>query len=285
MTDVRRIALDPSEVRPGSTLRPIARFEGERASAVLGRAEIFQREPLEYAIARLSWTEDDLVAARSVVAAAALAVPRGEPVYLPINASASPDHAVRRGIAEACGFVLFQEKEGWCWADPGLPLPEPAGLRLAPMSRIGREPFVPVIGRCIARTLDRTDVVVFGRHRPQEWVTTYLDHNATAEDAPSWLYAETPDGVPVGFVGVAQRVGDPAVGTIVLIGVLPEQRGHGYVDQLLLAAYRAARERGFTTVLSYVDVDNHPMMAAMRRSGADPDGHPWHNWLYVRQAA
>lgn len=68
---------------------------------------------------------------------------------------------------------------------------------------------------------------------------------------------------------------------IVLIGVLPEQRGHGYVDQLLLAAYRAARMRGFAAVLSLVDVDNHPMMAAMYRSGADPNVHPWHKWLYT----
>ena len=34
-------------------------------------------------------------------------------------------------------------------------------------------------------------------------------------------------------------------------------------------------------VLSLVDVANHPMMAAMRRSGADPTTHPWHKWLYA----
>jgi ribosomal protein S18 acetylase RimI-like enzyme len=109
---------------------------------------------------------------------------------------------------------------------------------------------------------------------------TFLDHHASAADARSWLYAETTGGVPTGFVGLAQREGDPA-GTIVLIGVLPEQRGHGYVDQLLPAAYRAPRARGFGTVRSLVDVDNHPMMAAMRRSGADPDADPWHSWLFT----
>jgi hypothetical protein len=35
------------------------------------------------------------------------------------------------------------------------------------MSRIGRAAFVPVIGRCLAQTLDRTDALVFGRHRPR----------------------------------------------------------------------------------------------------------------------
>jgi ribosomal protein S18 acetylase RimI-like enzyme len=127
------------------------------------------------------------------------------------------------------------------------------------MSRIGRAAFVPVIGRCLAQTLDRTDALVFGRHRPRQWGTRFLDRRASAAEAQSWLYAETTGGVPVGFVGLARRVGDTGVGTIVLIGVLPEQRGHGNVDQLLLAAYRAARVRGFAAVLSLVDVNNRPI--------------------------
>jgi GNAT superfamily N-acetyltransferase len=233
-------------------------------------------------LARLRWVAGRLDAARTVVVAAVTSAPQGAAVYLPINGAASADHTARRGIAEACGFALFQEKEGFWWADTGQALPEPAGLRLEPMSRIGREPFIPLLARCVGETLDRTDALVFARHRPRQWATTFLDRSASAEDTASWLYAETTDGAPVGFVGLARRDGDPGLGTIVLIGVLPEQRGRRYADQLLLAAYRAARMRGFAAILSHVDVVNHPMMAAMRRSGADPGAHPWHKWLYVR---
>ncbi|NDL59840.1 GNAT family N-acetyltransferase [Phytoactinopolyspora mesophila] len=290
MREVRRVELDPSQVRPGSTLRPITRFvvehDGvEQASVVFGRAEIFAREPAEYALARLRWVEGGLDAARAAVTAAVDSAPPGAAVYLPVNAAVSPDHAAHRVVAETCGFALFQEKEAFWWADTGQALPEPTSLRLEPMSRIGREALVPVIGRCLAQTLDRTDALVFGRHRPEQWVTSFLDHRATGADAQSWMYAETTSGIPVGFVGLAQRVGDPGVGTIVLIGVLPEQRGHGYVDQLLLAAYRAARARGFSAVQSLVDVNNRPMMAAMCRSGADPSAHPWHKWLYTTTRA
>jgi ribosomal protein S18 acetylase RimI-like enzyme len=253
----------------------------EQASVVFGQAEIFEREPTEYALARLHCAEGGLDAARAVVTAAADSAPPGAAVYLPVNAAGNSDHAAHRQVAEACGFTLFQEKEAFWWADTGQALPEPASMRLEPMSRIGREAFVPVIGRCLAETLDRTDALIFGRHQPEQWVTTFLDHRATAAEAHSWLYAETTNGVPIGFVGLAQRVADPNVGTIVLIGVLPEQRGHGYVDQLLLAAYRAARSRGFRAVLSLVDVNNRPMNAAMRRSGADPNANPWHKWLYT----
>jgi RimJ/RimL family protein N-acetyltransferase len=286
VVEVLRVAPDPSQAPQGSTLRPIARFvvehDGvEQASVVSGRAEIFEREPTEYAVARLRWAEGGLAAARAVVTAAVASAPSGVAVYLPVFATVGDAHAGARGIAEACGFELFQEKEGFWWADTGQPLPEPADLRLEPMSRLGQEAFVPVIARCLAETLDRTDVLVVGRHRPEQWATTFLRHRASDANARSWLYAETKDGDPVGFVGLAEREADPGVGIIVLIGVLPEQRGHGYVDQLVLAAYRAARAHGFTAVLSLVDVDNHPMMAAMRRSGADPDAHPWHKWLYT----
>jgi ribosomal protein S18 acetylase RimI-like enzyme len=106
---------------------------------------------------------------------------------------------------------------------------------------------------------------------PRSWTTTLLPQKPSRG-----LYAETTGGVPVGSVGLAERVGDPEVGVIVLIGVLPQQRGHGYVDQLLLAAYRAARMRGFAAALSFVDVNNHPMMAAIRHSGATPNAHPRH---------
>jgi ribosomal protein S18 acetylase RimI-like enzyme len=273
---LRRIELDPSPVSPGSTLRPIARFEAGQASVVLGRAEIFEREPVEYAVARLSCSgaQDDAVAVVTAAAAAA-----DGPVYLPVNAVSGVDHAARCELAQACGFELFQEKEEFLWTDDGQAVPEPS-LRLTAMARIGRAPFVPLIARCVAQTLDRTDAVVVARHRPDEWVTTFLDHRATGADTESWLYAETPDGVPCGFVGLAQS--DPGVGTIVLIGVVPDQRGHRYVDHLVRTAYRASRRRGFTAVRSLVDVVNHPMMAAMRRSGADPSATAWHKWLYVK---
>ncbi|MBB1157100.1 GNAT family N-acetyltransferase [Amycolatopsis dendrobii] len=256
----------------------------ELASAVLGRAEIFEREPLDHVVARLSWRDGRLDAARAAVTAAVAAAPAGGSVYLPVSASVSADHAERRDVAQACGFALFQEKEGFWWADTGQAIPDPVGLRLEPMSRIGREPFAHVIAQCVAQTLDRTDALVFGRRQPEQWVATFLDHHASGADAQSWLYAETPAGVPVGFVGLAQRESDPAVGTIVLIGVLPEQRGRRHVDRLLLAAYRAARTRGFAEVQSLVDVANHPMTAAMLRSGADSDADPWHNWLYLISA-
>jgi hypothetical protein len=79
---IHRIELDLSDVRPGSTLRPLTRFVAEHegaevASVILGQAEIFEPEPLEYALARLSRAEDRPDAAVAVMTAAARSGPPG----------------------------------------------------------------------------------------------------------------------------------------------------------------------------------------------------------------
>lgn len=287
--EVRRIPLDPASTTPGSTLRPMARFaavlDGEEcASVVLGRAEVLEREPPEFTVARLSWSAGGSAAAEAVVTAAVNAAPAGAEVYFAVSTAGSANHSERREIAQGCGLSLFQEKEGFQWTDTGQALPNPTGLVVRSMAEVGREPFAPMIGRCLVGTLDRNDALVFPRHRPGEWADLFLERHAEPADERSWLLAETPDGEPVGFVGVAGRPDDPATGTVVLVGVLPEPRGRRYVDAVLLAGYRGARARGFTKVLSFVDVANHPMTAAMSRTGNDPDAHPWHKWIYVGKA-
>jgi GNAT superfamily N-acetyltransferase len=286
---VRQVALDPTAVRPGSTLQPIARFviegdDGDLASVVLGQAEVFEREPVEHAIARLSWIPARPDAARAVIAAAARAVPEGRPLHFTVSASSASTNEncdERRAIAEDVGFALIQEKEGFWWSDQGQPLPEPSGLVLSPMSEIGPAAFVEIMTRCMAGGLDRVDAAMIARRSIGDWVPAFLAEHATPDDHGSWLRADSPDGTPVGFVGLAMRDGDPEVGTIVHIGVRPEQRGRHYSERLLQAAYRAARARGIRGILSHVDVQNHPMMAAMQRSGASAHAHPWHNWHFV----
>ncbi|MEY9846484.1 hypothetical protein ABH940_003571 [Streptacidiphilus sp. BW17] len=127
--DMRRIPLDPGPVVPGSTLEPIARYTAQRhnadgASVVLGRAEVFEREQPEYVLARLSWGEGRLDAAQAVRTEALSCAPAGASVYFPVSAAVSKDHSDRRALAVACGLELFQEKEGFLWADTGQPLPE-----------------------------------------------------------------------------------------------------------------------------------------------------------------
>ena len=54
---------------------------------------------------------------------------------------------------------------------------------------------------------------------------------------------------------------------IAYVGVLPEHRGNGYADELLLEASHLLVEGGATEIVAATDVGNAPMAAAFARCG------------------
>jgi GNAT superfamily N-acetyltransferase len=184
-----------------------------------------------------------------------------------------------RPLLEASGFELFQEKIGFAWTpDVRAPL-VPSGVRITSLADVGRAAYRQVMARTTAGTLDRNDRYYIGRCGPGPWAEEIM--TALRErDETSWLLVYHGEE-PVGFVAVGGF--DDETWTIVHIGVVPEHRGHGHVSELLAAADRVGRERGFASGLSDVDVENASMVAAMRRAGHRSDLRPWHVWHYRRE--
>jgi GNAT superfamily N-acetyltransferase len=248
--------LDPSQISPGSTLRPHRRYSHGGASIVLGLAEVYQQAPLVWALAR--WRFEDPAAGRAVLEAATAP----GPVYVPFNAMGTPDWALRRELLEAAGYTLDYEKMAIRWEDNGQPL-RPASLTV---SNARPDVLIRLIDICQADTRDRVDArwpVPGGR---------YL-----AAHPGRWLVL---GNEPVGFVGLTPREDEPDVAMIALIGVLSAQRGHGYGAQLVEMAYAAARQDGYRGVFSLVDVVNEPSRRSLTRRGAVADA--WHRYVYVR---
>jgi GNAT superfamily N-acetyltransferase len=250
------------------------------ATAELGQAEVFERCPREPFIAGITWADGHSDAARAVMVAAA--DDAEGPVHVHTNATQHDPVEPRLSLLGDCGFELFQEKEGLWWADDGGELPQPHSLVMRSMAELGREPFVALIESCMVGTLDRTDRLTIQRHGSTDWAAAFVEQHATAADEASWLMASIPGGEVVGFVGLVERDAAEHLGTIALIGVTPSQRGRRYSDQLLYAAHHAARNRGFTAILSHTDAINLPMLNAFARVGASADTHPWHKWHHVR---
>jgi RimJ/RimL family protein N-acetyltransferase len=84
-------------------------------------------------------------------------------------------------------------------------------------------------------------------------------------DRAWWRVAEQAGGQPVGF-GVPSRNSEvPVVG---YLGVLPEHRGHGYVDDIVAEITRIlAEEAGADIIHADTDLANRPMAAAFERAG------------------
>jgi RimJ/RimL family protein N-acetyltransferase len=87
-------------------------------------------------------------------------------------------------------------------------------------------------------------------------------------DAPGdrdwWRLAYTPDGQLAGLAIPSATPYGPNVG---YLGVLPEQRGNGYVDDILAEMTRQHAERGATRITATTDLGNAPMAAAFSRAG------------------
>ncbi len=79
-----------------------------------------------------------------------------------------------------------------------------------------------------------------------------------------WRLAYTPDGELVGLQVPVHVPMGPAVG---FVGVVPEQRGHGYGYDLLVECTHQLTEAGATHVAAATDVGNVGMAAAFARAG------------------
>jgi ribosomal protein S18 acetylase RimI-like enzyme len=199
-------------------------------------------------------------------------------VDLRLNAEVHTHVDERRHMAEAAGFDLFQEKQGFTWTDRGEAIAPPSRLVLRSLREIGRTAFAEILGRGPEATLDRNDRYYWTVCGPAGWADEMLGY-AGPDDEDSFLAAYTPSGAPVGYVGVVD-FDEPSTSTIAHIGVVPEQRGHRYGEELLRAGMLASRERGFSHMLSDVDTENGPMIGAMLRAGHSPTTRPWHVWHY-----
>ncbi|MCO6005046.1 GNAT family N-acetyltransferase [Actinoallomurus purpureus] len=79
-----------------------------------------------------------------------------------------------------------------------------------------------------------------------------------------WRLAYTPGGDLVGLVVPTRNHTAPVVG---LIGVVPEQRGHGYAFDLLAECTHLLACQGAERILADTDVTNTPMVAAFAKAG------------------
>ena len=196
-----------------------------------------------------------------------------------LNPEVHGDIARWRSVLEGAGFALFQEKEGFVWTDGGDALPAPERLSFTSISEVGVDAYAAAMGATIGGTLDRNDRWYLAICGPGGWGREMVNALEPGDER-SWLLAHEPDGTLAGYVAVGAF--EDGVGTIVHIGVAPARRGRGYVDELLRAANRAARERGYRSMLSDVDTVNVPMLAAMERNGHRRGPRPWHVWAYRR---
>jgi ribosomal protein S18 acetylase RimI-like enzyme len=80
----------------------------------------------------------------------------------------------------------------------------------------------------------------------------------------AWQVAHLPDGTAIGFIIPTRTAYDASIS---YLGVLPEWRGRGYVDDLLAEMVHVHYDNGAARVVGTTDAANTPMRAAFERAG------------------
>ena len=170
----------------------------------------------------------------------------------------------RFAVLEKLGARPLVERLRLEWR-AGTRLPEPSSrLSFRPVRDRGEliDLMVPVL----EGTLDAHSRSDLERMTPREVAAKHHDEEFAGFASPHdwWQVGETEAGTPVGFVIPARNVYNAV---IAYLGVLPDHRGHGYVDDLLAAGTRILAEQDVPRVRASTDVPNVPMAAAFARAG------------------
>jgi RimJ/RimL family protein N-acetyltransferase len=177
-------------------------------------------------------------------------------------------HAHKRiELLRDAGFYLRRETGRYEWRGAAPPT-DPGRLSFLALEEVGKEEFIEAMERVSEGTLDqeiRAEREKRGTRRAaQEF---FDDASRVQHDASSWQLAYAPNGELAGLIMPAEP---PGFLTIFYVGVVPEMRGRGYVNDLLAAGtatlLAAASENG-KPLIADTDISNAPMAAAFERAG------------------
>ena len=263
------------------SMRPEWCFVVEEENRHVGRAALWtlpgMDEPLALVLLDVSWEDDRLTAGKHLLEdvlanARVLGAEEIEHVLdAPPMRPQFQDHPERRAeLLEAAGFALRRETDRFEWRGEEPPA-VPERLVLRTLEEVGEEEFVGAIERISESTLDEHIRDDRERLGSEQAARGFFDDARKMVHEPSWwrLAYDAPDGELVGLVMPAEA---PAFLTVFYVGVVPEKRGRGYVDDLLSAGTTtllAAQAQGGNEkpLRADTDVANAPMADAFERAG------------------
>ncbi|MGI5413422.1 GNAT family N-acetyltransferase [Streptomyces chartreusis] len=169
----------------------------------------------------------------------------------------------RFSAARAAGYELLVERFLYRWT-PDLGLPARPG-RLTFSAEPDDEVFLDALRRIHSVTLDAHSLRAKEEGGIDKAAQEELDFfHWCPSPREWWQLAHTPEGDLAGIHIPAHNPSGPTVG---FIGVVPEQRGHGYAYDLLAECTNFLVEQGAEFVTGATDLGNFPMAANFTKAG------------------
>ncbi|MEJ8672428.1 GNAT family N-acetyltransferase [Streptomyces sp. MS1.AVA.1] len=169
----------------------------------------------------------------------------------------------RFGAARAAGYELLVERFLYRWT-PELGLPERPG-RLRFVAEPDDAVFFDALRRIHSVTLDAHALRAIAEGGLDQAAQEELDFfHWCPSPREWWQVAHTPEGELAGIHIPAHNPSGPTIG---FIGVVPEQRGHGYAYDLLAECTHVLAEQGAEFVSGATDQGNFPMARNFAKAG------------------
>ena len=166
-------------------------------------------------------------------------------------------------VAERAGMRQFVERFRYTWT-PADGLPERPG-RLRFEADPDDERFRDALRRIAQGSLDAHHRRAMAKGGPDEVARDELEFlHWLPSPREWWRLAYTVDGELAGLTVPGRNYNSATIG---LVGVVPEQRGHGYAYDLLVEATHLLVEAGAEQVTAETDATNTPMAATFARAG------------------
>jgi RimJ/RimL family protein N-acetyltransferase len=170
----------------------------------------------------------------------------------------------RVAISERTGARLFVERLRLEWR-PGTPISAPSRrLNFRPVEDI--EELLTLMTAVLDGTLDAHSRADLSQMSAREAAVRQYEDEFAGYSSPRdwWRIATLPEGEPVGFVIPARNDYNPV---IAYVAVLPQHRGHGYIDDILAEGTRVLAAQNVSRIRASTDLGNTPMAEAFRRAG------------------
>jgi hypothetical protein len=170
----------------------------------------------------------------------------------------------RMAIAGQTGAQLLTERFRFQWR-PGTPIAAPTSrIEFRPVSGDGE--LLDLMTLAMDGTLDahsRQDLALMSA---RQGAVQHFEEELARYSSPRqwWQIATLPGGEPAGFV-IPARNNYHAI--IAYLGVLPAQRGNGYIDEILAEGTRILAAQDVPRIRASTDLGNVPMAGAFTRAG------------------
>ncbi|MCP4180506.1 MAG: GNAT family N-acetyltransferase [bacterium] len=216
---------------------------------------------------QLPWDEDFLTVGKELLLESLKQMKSkgGRKLEVRSYSGSTPFIEKRSELYTQIGLKLEQEKQAYTLENDFKSIDIPDRLNFRTLGEVGVKSFTEAIKMVTNGTLDREDSLEVKDLGADQAATNYfnilkdIDYNQAR-----WNLAYNSENKLIGLI-VPQKFTDET-GAINYIGVLPEYRGKGYVNDLLAKGTSILKTEGIKQIIADIDVKNTPLAKALSRA-------------------